>query len=197
MSWRFFLCPYFRSNHWKIPTVSAKMEEKRLEYLMVTFLGNPVSFTGKQLQVGDKALDFSLTTTDLSKKSLADFDGKKKVLSVVPSIDTGICSTQTRRFNEELAGLDNTVVLTVSMDLPFAQKRWCGAEGIENAIMLSDYFDHSFGHDYALLINEWHLLARAVFVLDTDNTIRYVEYVDNINSEPNFEAAIAAAKELN
>ncbi|CXG10961.1 thiol peroxidase [Streptococcus pneumoniae] len=89
---------------------------------MVTFLGNPVSFTGKQLQVGDKALDFSLTTTDLSKKSLADFDGKKKVLSVVPSIDTGICSTQTRRFNEELAGLDNTVVLTVSMDLPFAQK---------------------------------------------------------------------------
>ena len=84
---------------------------------MVTFLGNPVSFTGKQLQVGDKALDFSLTTTDLSKKSLADFDGKKKVLSVVPSIDTGICSTQTRRFNEELAGLDNTVVLTVSMDL--------------------------------------------------------------------------------
>lgn len=101
---------------------------------MVTFLGNPVSFTGKQLQVGDKALDFSLTTTDLSKKSLADFDGKKKVLSVVPSIDTGICSTQTRRFNEELAGLDNT--------------------------------------------------------------IRYVEYVDNINSEPNFEAAIAAAKAL-
>ena len=83
------------------------------------------------------------------------------------------------------------------MDLPFAQKRWCGAEGIENAIMLSDYFDHSFGRDYALLINEWHLLARAVFVLDTDNTIRYVEYVDNINSEPNFEAAIAAAKELN
>ena len=125
---------------------------------MVTFLGNPVSFTGKQLQVGDKALDFSLTTTDLSKKSLADFDGKKKVLSVVPSIDTGICSTQTRRFNEELAGLDNTVVLTVSMDLPFAQKRWCGAEGIENAIMLSDYFDQSFGRDYALLINEWHLL---------------------------------------
>lgn len=155
---------------------------------MVTFLGNPVSFTGKQLQVGDKALDFSLTTTDLSKKSLADFDGKKKVLSVVPSIDS--------RFNEELAGLDNTVVLTVSMDLPFAQKRWCGAEGLDNAIMLSDYFDHSFGRDYALLINEWHLLARAVFVLDTDNTIRYVEYVDNINSEPNFEAAIAAAKAL-
>ena len=130
------------------------------------------------------------------KKTLADFDGKKKVLSVVPSIDTGICSTQTRRFNQELANLDNTVVLTVSMDLPFAQGRWCGAEGLDNAIMLSDYFDHSFGRDYALLINEWHLLARAVFVLDTDNVIRYVEYVDNINTEPNFEAAIAAVKEL-
>ncbi len=163
---------------------------------MTTFLGNPVTFTGKQLQVGDKALDFSLTTTDLSKKSLADFDGKKKILSVIPSIDTGICSLQTRRFNQELASLNNTVVLTVSMDLPFAQKRWCGAEGIENAIMLSDYFDHSLGRDYALLINEWHLLARAVFVLDADNIIRYVEYVDNINSEPNFEAAIEAAKSL-
>ena len=130
------------------------------------------------------------------KKTLADFDGKKKVLSVVPSIDTGICSTQTRRFNQELANLDNTVVLTVSMDLPFAQGRWCGAEGLDNAIMLSDYFDHSFGRDYALLINEWHFLARAVFVLDTDNVIRYVEYVDNINTEPDFEAAIAAVKEL-
>ena len=163
---------------------------------MTTFLGNPVTFTGKQLQVGDKALDFSLTTTDLSKKPLADFDGKKKVLSVVPSIDTGVCSTQTRRFNQELANLDNTVVLTVSMDLPFAQGRWCGAEGLDNDIMLSDYFDHSFGRDYALLINEWHFLARAVFVLDTDNVIRYVEYVDNINTEPDFEAAIAAVKEL-
>ena len=140
--------------------------------------------------------DFSNDLTGKCKKTLADFDGKKKVLSVVPSIDTGICSTQTRRFNQELANLDNTVVLTVSMDLPFAQGRWCGAEGLDNAIMLSDYFDHSFGRDYALLINEWHLLARAVFVLDTDNVIRYVEYVDNINTEPDFEAAIAAVKEL-
>ena len=164
---------------------------------MTTFLGNPVTFTGKQLQVGDKALDFSLTTTDLSRKTLADFAGKQKVLSVVPSIDTGICSTQTRRFNQELADMDNTVVITVSMDLPFAQGRWCGAEGLDNAIMLSDYFDHSFGRDYALLINEWHLLARAVFVLDETDTITYVEYVDNINTEPDFEAALAAVKALN
>ena len=164
---------------------------------MTTFLGNPVTFTGSQLQVGDTAHDFSLTTPNLEKKSLADFAGKKKVLSVIPSIDTGICSTQTRHFNQALSDMEDTVVLTVSVDLPFAQGKWCAAEGIENAIMLSDYFDHSFGRDYALLINEWHLLARAVFVLDTDNTIRYVEYVDNINSEPDFEATIAAAKELN
>ena len=163
---------------------------------MTTFLGNPVTFTGKQLQVGDKALGFSLTTTDLSKKTLADFDGKKKVLSVVPSIDTGICSTQTRRFNQELANLDSTVVLTVSMDLPFAQGRWCGAEGLDNAIMLSDYFDHSFGKAYGLLINEWHLLARAVLVLNADNKVTYVEYLDNINSEPNYDAAIEAVKAL-
>ena len=163
---------------------------------MTTFLGNPVTFTGKQLQVGDTAHDFSLTATDLSKKTLADFTGKKKVLSIIPSIDTGVCSTQTRRFNQELSDLDNTVVITVSVDLPFAQGKWCAAEGIENAVMLSDYFDHSFGRDYAVLINEWHLLARAVLVLDENNTVTYTEYVDNINTEPNFEAAITAVKSL-
>ena len=150
---------------------------------MTTFLGNPVTFTGQQLQVGDTAHDFSLTATDLSKKTLADFAGKKKVLSIVPSIDTGVCSTQTRRFNQELSDLDNTVVITVSVDLPFAQGKWCAAEGIENAVMLSDYFDHSFGRDYAVLINEWHLLARAVLVLDENNTVTYAEYVDNMQSK--------------
>jgi len=148
------------------------------------------------IYVGDTAHDFSLTATDLSKKTLADFAGKKKVLSIIPSIDTGVCSTQTRRFNQELSDLDNTVVITVSVDLPFAQGKWCAAEGIENAVMLSDYFDHSFGRDYAVLINEWHLLARAVLVLDENNTVIYAEYVDNINTEPNFEAAIAAVKSL-
>ena len=165
---------------------------------MPTFIGKQVTVAeDKQLQVGDVLRDFKLTATDLSQKSLSEFDGKKKIISIVPSIDTGICSTQTRHFNQALSDMEDTVVLTVSVDLPFAQGKWCAAEGIENAIMLSDYFDHSFGRDYALLINEWHLLARAVFVLDTDNTIRYVEYVDNINSEPDFEAAIVAAKELN
>ena len=161
---------------------------------MVTFLGNPVSFTGKQLQVGDKALDFSLTTTDLSKKSLADFDGKKKVLSVVPSIDTGICSTQTRRFNEELAGLDNTVVLTVSMDLPFAQKRWCGAAGVDKVITLSDHKDASFGENYGFLIEELRLLTRGVVVINKDNKVTYVEYVPEVTQAVNFDAALEAIK---
>ena len=171
-------------------------EKKKGVFAMTTFLGNPVTFTGSQLQVGDTAHDFSLTTPNLEKKSLADFAGKKKVLSIIPSIDTGICSMQTRHFNKTLSDLEDTVVLTVSVDLPFAQGKWCAAEGLDNAIMLSDYFDHSFGNAYGLLINEWHLLARAVLVLDANNKVTYVEYLDNINSEPNYDAAIEAVKAL-
>ena len=161
---------------------------------MTTFLGNPVTFTGKQLQVGDKALDFSLTTTDLSKKTLADFEGKKKIVSVIPSIDTGICSLQTRRFNQELASLDNTVVLTVSMDLPFAQKRWCGAEGIENVQTLST-FRHKSVHD-TLGVNITTgpiagLTARAVIILDENNNVIHSELVSEIKNEPNYDAALA------
>ena len=164
---------------------------------MPTFIGKPVTVAEeKQLQVGDTLRDFNLTATDLTKKSLSEFDGKKKVISIVPSIDTGICSTQTRTFNKELSELDDTVVITISVDLPFAQARWCGAEGLENAIMLSNYFDHSFGKAYGLLINEWHLLARTVLVLDANNKVAYVEYLDNINSEPNCDAAIEAIKAL-
>ena len=159
--------------------------------------GKPVTGAGnRQLQVGDTLRDFNLTATDLTKKSLSEFDGKKKVISIVPSIDTGICSTQTRTFNKELSELDDTVVITISVDLPFAQARWCGAEGLENAIMLSDYYDNSFGKDYGVLIEEWHLLARAVLVADADNKITYVEYLDNINTDPNYEAAVAATKSL-
>ena len=171
-------------------------EKKKGVFAMTTFLGNPVTFTGSQLQVGDTAHDFSLITPALEKKSLADFAGKKKVLSIIPSIDTGICSMQTRHFNKTLSDLEDTVVLTVSVDLPFAQGKWCAAEGLDNAIMLSDYYDHSFGKAYGLLINEWHLLARAVLVLDADNKITYVEYLDNINSEPNYDAAIEAVNAL-
>lgn len=164
---------------------------------MPTFIGKPVTVSAdKQVQVGEKARDFKLMAKDLTSKTLADFAGKKKVISVVPSIDTGICSTQTRTFNKELSEMDNTVVLTVSADLPFAQARWCGAEGLENAIMLSDFYDNSFGKTYGLLMEEWHLLARAVLVLDETDTVTYVEYLDNINSDPDYQAAVDAVKAL-
>lgn len=161
---------------------------------MTTFIGKPVTLVGPQLRVGDTAPDFVLMANDLSLKSLKDFGKQTKVISVVPSIDTGICDTQTRRFNQELADRDNTVVVTVSADLPFAQKRWCGAAGLEDAITLSDYYDHAFGKSYGLLMREWNLLARAVFVLNADNEVTYVEYLDNVNEHPDYEAALEAVK---
>ena len=138
---------------------------------MTTFLGKPVTLAGQAVAVGSTAPDFTLTTTDLTKKSLSDFADKVKVISIIPSIDTGICSTQTRTFNQTLSDLDDTVVITVSKDLPFAQARWCGAQGLENAVMLSDYVDSSFGNAYGVLMEEWQLLARAVLVLDKDNKV--------------------------
>ena len=164
---------------------------------MPTFIGKPVTVAeDKQLQVGDTLRDFNLTATDLTKKSLSEFDGKKKVISIVPSIDTGICSTQTRTFNKELSELDDIVVITISVDLPFAQARWCGAEGLENAIMLSDYYDNSFGKAFGVLMEEWHLLARAVLVLDSQNTVQYTEYLENINESPNYEKPVGVVKSL-
>ncbi|MGT2750862.1 thiol peroxidase [Streptococcus orisasini] len=163
---------------------------------MTTIKGKPITFAGTKLKVGDIAPDFVLTATDLSRKSLADFAGKKKVISVVPSIDTSVCDAQTRRFNQELANTDNTVVITVSVDLPFAQTRWCGAAGLNDAVTLSDYYDYSFGKAYGLLINELHLLGRAVFVLDENNKITYLEYLDEMGNHPDYEAALAAVKRL-
>lgn len=163
---------------------------------MTTFLGKPVTLAGQAVAVGSTAPDFTLTTTDLTKKSLSDFADKVKVISIIPSIDTGICSTQTRTFNQTLSDLDDTVVITVSIDLPFAQARWCGAQGLENAVMLSDYVDSSFGKAYGVLMEEWQLLARAVLVLDKDNKVVYTEYLDNVNSEPNYDKAIEAVKAL-
>ena len=163
---------------------------------MTTFLGKPVTLAGQAVAVGSTAPDFTLTTTDLTKKSLSDFADKVKVISIITSIDTGICSTQTRTFNQTLSDLDDTVVITVSKDLPFAQARWCGAQGLENAVMLSDYVDSSFGKAYGVLMEEWQLLARAVLVLDKENKVVYTEYLDNVNSEPNYDKAIEAVKAL-
>ncbi|MCK1210545.1 thiol peroxidase [Streptococcus uberis] len=162
---------------------------------MTTFIGKPVTLSGQQFQVGETAPDFKLITPSLEMKSLSDFKGKK-VISVVPSIDTGICSTQTRTFNKELSELDDTHVITISVDLPFAQAKWCGAEGLDKVIMLSDYYDHSFGKAYGLLMEEWHLLARAVLVLDEDNQIVYTQYLENVNSEPDYVSAITALKSI-
>ena len=129
-------------------------------------------------------------------KTLGDFGRQVKLVSIVPSLDTGVCDAQTRRFNEELSGLPGAVAITVSVDLPFAQKRWCGAAGLEQAVTLSDHYDVSFGEAYGVLIEELRLLARAVLVLDQDNIIRYTEYLEEISSHPDYAAALKAVKEL-
>ncbi|MEK4178181.1 thiol peroxidase [Aeribacillus sp. FSL K6-1121] len=163
----------------------------------VTFKGNPVTLLGNEVKVGDKAPDFKVLANDLSEVTLADTKGQVRIISVVPSIDTGVCDAQTRRFNEEASKLDNVKILTISMDLPFAQKRWCGANGIENVQLLSDHRDASFGQAYGVLIKELRLLARAVFVVDSNNNVTYVEYVSEATNHPNYEAAIEAAKAAN
>lgn len=156
---------------------------------MTTFIGKEVTLVGKQLQVGDTAPDFTLINPDLEKQSLSDFSGIK-VLSIVPSIDTGVCSAQTRRFNEELLNNEDVTVITISVDLPFAQGRFCANEGLEKAIILSDYYDNSFGKAYGLLMEEWNLLARAVLILDENNKVLYTEYLDNVNEHPDYDAAV-------
>lgn len=139
--------------------------------------------------------NFTLMSSDLTLKSLSNFEGKKKVISIVPSMETDLCSTQTRTFNKELSELEDTVVITVSVDLPFAQARWCDAEGLD-VVLLSDYYDNSFGKAFGVLMEEWYLLARAVLVLDSQNTVQYTEYLENINESPNYEKPIGVVKSL-
>ncbi|MDX8367522.1 thiol peroxidase [Cytobacillus sp. IB215665] len=160
----------------------------------ITFKGNPVTLLGNEVKVGDKAPDYTVLANDLSPVTLANSSGSVRLISVVPSVDTGVCDAQTRRFNEEVASLDNVQVLTVSVDLPFAQKRWCGASGIDNVVTLSDHRDLSFGEAYGAVIKELRLLARAVFVIDSNDNITYVEYVSEGTNHPNYEAAIEAVK---
>ena len=162
----------------------------------VTMRGNPLTLIGPELKVGEKAPDFKVVGNDLKPVTLGDTIGKVRILSSVPSLDTPVCDMETRRFNDEAGKLPGLEVLTVSMDLPFAQKRWCGAAGISNVRTLSDYQDRSFGSAYGVLIKELLLDARAVFVLDKDNTLRYVEYVKEVAEHPNYDAIIGAAKKL-
>lgn len=161
----------------------------------ITFQGNPVTLVGEQVKAGDKAPDFTVLSNDLNPVSLADSKGKVRLISVVPSLDTGVCAAQTRRFNEEAANLsDDVEILTISVDLPFAQARWCGAEGIDAVQTLSDHKDLSFGQAYGTVIEELRLLARSVFVIDQDDNVTYVEYVEEVTDHPNYDAALEAVK---
>lgn len=160
----------------------------------ITFKGNPVTLLGTEVKVGDKAPDFTVLANDLTPVTLSDSKGSVRLISVVPSLDTGVCDQQTRRFNEEAANLEGVKILTISVDLPFAQKRWCGAAGIENVQTLSDHRELSFGKAYGVAIKELRLLARAIFVIDSNDVVTYVEYVSEATNHPNYEAAIEAAK---
>ncbi len=163
----------------------------------VLFKGNPMTLIGPELKVGDKAPDFQVTAGDLSPVTLGNFKGKTKLISVVPSLDTPVCDQQTRRFNEEAGKLPTDVeVLTISMDLPFAQKRFCSTAGISKVRTLSDYKSASFGQAYGTLIKELHLLTRSVFIIDPDDKIQYVEYVREVTTHPNYEAALSFFKTL-
>lgn len=162
---------------------------------VITFVGNPMTLVGKEVKVGDKAPDFTLLDNGLAVKTLKDYEGKVKIFSVVPSLDTGVCDAQTRWFNQNVTALsDDVVVLTVSMDLPFAQKRWCGAAGVENVVTLSDHKDASFGTNYGFLIEELRLLTRGIVVVDKNDKVTYVEYVPEVTNAVNFDAAMEAAK---
>jgi thiol peroxidase len=164
---------------------------------VATFKGNPITLIGPELKVGDKAPDFSINKNLVENASLAEYAGKVKLISVVPSIDTGVCDAQTRRFNVEAASLgENVAILTVSVDLPFAQSRWCGASGVDKVVLLSDYKAHSFGEAYGVYIKELGLDMRSIFVIDANDTIQYVEYLPEMTEHPNYEQAISAVKAL-
>ena len=161
----------------------------------ITLGGNPIKTSGELPQNGTAAPEFTLVKADLSPVSLADFKGSKLVLNIFPSIDTGTCATSVRKFNEQAASLENTKVLCISRDLPFAQKRFCGAEGLDNVITLSDFKDGAFGNNYGLTIADGPLAglhSRAVVVLDENGNVKYTEQVSEIADEPNYENALAA-----
>jgi thiol peroxidase len=162
----------------------------------VTMMGNPLTLSGNPVEVGSKAPDFQALDNDMNPVSLSDFKGKICILASVPSLDTPVCDMETRRFNEEAGSLgEDVVVLTISMDLPFAQKRWCGAAGVEKVKTLSDHRDASFGNAYGVLISELRLLARAVFVLDREGVVTHAQVVPEITEEPDYDAVLGAVKQ--
>ncbi len=163
----------------------------------ITFQGKPLTLIGNEVRVGERAPDVELLSNDLTPVKLSSFRGKVCVITSVPSLDTPVCDTETRRFNEEAGRLGGDVkVLAVSMDLPFAQGRWCGAAGVEWVQTLSDHRDARFGTQYGVLIKELRLLARAIFVVDREGVIRYEQLVGDISHEPDYEAVLSAVREV-
>ena len=158
--------------------------------------GKPLTLLGPELKAGEKAPDFAAVTDSLQDVNLEKTGHAVRIFSVIPSLDTPVCDAQTKRFNEEAAKLNGIEIYTISMDLPFAQKRWCGAFGVDKVKMLSDHRTGSFGENYGTMIKELRIESRAIFVLDKDGTIKYVEYVKEVADHPNYEAALAAAKAL-
>ena len=163
----------------------------------ITMMGNPLTLVGNELKVGDQAPDFEVLDNDLKPFNISSCRGKVCIISAIPSLDTPVCDMETRRFNEEAGKLgENVEILTISMDLPFAQKRWCGAAGVDKVVTLSDHRDATFGTAFGVLIKELRLLARAVFVLDGEGKIRYIQLVKEVTEEPDYEAVLEAVKGL-
>ncbi|HSV88832.1 MAG TPA: thiol peroxidase [Bacteroidales bacterium] len=163
---------------------------------LVTFAGKPVTLRGKLVTAGSPAKNFIAVGNDLKLVSLSDFKGKVRIISSVPSLDTGVCASQTIRFNQEAAGLKNTQVITISCDLPFAQKRFCASQEIDKIVTLSDHKDVDFGVKYGFLIEELRLLARGVIIIDKDDIVSYVELVKEISEHPDYEKALEVARSL-
>jgi thiol peroxidase len=164
---------------------------------IVTMKGQPFTLLGDKVEIGQKALDFEIVANDLSTVRFSSFQGKVCIISSVPSLDTSVCDKMTRRFNEEADNLGKSVVvLTISMDLPFAQKRWCGLAEAKNIIVLSDHLKAEFGKAFGVLIKELRLLARAVFVVDKGGTIQHIDIVDELTNEPDYQSALDAARKL-
>jgi len=163
---------------------------------IITMKGQPLTLLDTELKVGEQAPDFEVLANDLSPAKLSSFQGKVCIISSVPSLDTPVCDTMTRRFNQEAVNLgEDVVVLTISMDLPFAQRRWCGAAGVKNVQTLSDHRDASFGNAFGVLIKELRLLARAVFVVDNEGVVRHIQIVNELTNEPDYDAVLKVVKE--
>ena len=161
--------------------------------MKVTFAKSPVELAGTEIHVGDTIADFKAVKNDFSPFKLSDIKGKKLIVAV-PSLDTSVCDAEVRRFNKEAASLNGVTVITVSMDLPFAQARWCGNAGIDKVITVSDYKDRDFAHTFGAYLPNVGLIARSIFLLDENNTVKYVEYVPEVTDHPNYEAALKAVR---